>query len=131
MTPFQVLLIAMLSLLAAGVVVALTTGRLGRLPAVLILVILGIGILAAIEPNQTTSVARSLGIARGTDLLLYLMVLAVLQGFLLVYLRLRRVRRELTILVRKLALLEARDGGPPPQSSSPPPDDAITSNARS
>ena len=52
-----------------------------------------------------------MGISRGTDLLLYIMVLAVLQGFLLVYLRLRRVRRELTILVRKLALLEAHEPG--------------------
>ena len=131
MTPFQVLLIVVLALLATGVVVALTTGRLSRIPAGVILLILGIGILAAIEPNRTTSVARTLGIARGTDLLLYVLVLAVLQGFLLVYLRLRRVRRELTILVRKLALLEAREEGPARSSTTSPPEDAVTPNARS
>ncbi|MCH2161499.1 MAG: DUF2304 domain-containing protein [Phycisphaerales bacterium] len=129
MTPFQVLLLVILGILATGMIIALTKGRIGRIPGALILVVLGIGILASIEPNRTTAIARSLGIARGTDLLLYLMVLAVLQGFLLVYLRLRRVRRELTILVRKLALLEARGVNRDGNVTPPPTDNAIASDA--
>ena len=71
------------------------------------LVVIGTGLVFAIEPNWTTLIARKLGINRGTDLLLYVLVLAVLQGFLIIYLKLRRVRRELTLLVRELAIREA------------------------
>ena len=48
---------------------------------------------------------------RGADLVLSLLALAVFGGFLLVYIRLRRVRRELTLVVRRLAVMEAEEGG--------------------
>jgi hypothetical protein len=35
-----------------------------------------------------------------------------MQGFLLLYLKLRRVRRELTLLVREIAIREARAQAP-------------------
>ena len=111
MTPFQIFLIVALGLATTVILHAMITHRIGRFAGMVVILILIAGIMASISPNQTTSIAKAIGISRGTDLLLYIMVLAVLQGFLLVYLRLRRVRRELTILVRKLALLEAHDPG--------------------
>ena len=107
MSPFQIVLLVVLGGMVAFIVQAVLRGRLGRPAGAVWLLILGAGIVAAIDPNRTTTIARSLGISRGSDLLLYVLVLAVLQGFLVFYLRLRRVRRELTILVRRLAILEA------------------------
>jgi len=109
MTPFQIFLIVALGLATAIILHAIVKQRIGRFVGMVVILILIAGIVASTLPNKTTSIAKAIGISRGTDLLLYLMVLAVFQGFLLVYLRLRRVRRELTILVRKLALLEARE----------------------
>ncbi|MCP4069505.1 MAG: DUF2304 domain-containing protein, partial [Phycisphaeraceae bacterium] len=62
---------------------------------------------AAVDPDRTTRFARTIGINRGTDLIVYLVTIVVFQGFVIFYLRLRKVRRELTLLVRQLALLEA------------------------
>jgi hypothetical protein len=107
MSPFQIVLLVVLGGMIAFIAQAVVRGRLGRPAGAVWLLILGVGIVAAIDPNRTTTIARSLGISRGSDLLLYVLVLAVLQGFLVFYLRLRRVRRELTILVRRLAIMEA------------------------
>ncbi|MFZ9914582.1 MAG: DUF2304 domain-containing protein [Phycisphaerales bacterium] len=114
MTPFQIILVAVLSIVALATVALALRGSIGRLASACWLVVTGAGIVFAIRPNWTTDIAHLLGISRGTDLLLYMLVLAVLQGFLLIYLKLRRVRRELTILVRELAIREAErrgDGG--------------------
>ena len=72
-------------------------------------------------PELTTWAARSLGIRRGADLVLYCAVVVMMVGFLMVYSRLRQVRRDLTLVVRHLALLEA-DG--PPEAVSDTPDAA-------
>ena len=115
MTPIQIAIIACLAGLASFVGIAGATRKIARPIALLWLVMLLVGILATLDPNRTTVIARGLGIDRGTDLLLYALVLAVLQGFLIFYLRLRKVRRELTILVRRLAILEAPGGSPAPE----------------
>ncbi|MEY2714030.1 MAG: hypothetical protein RIT24_373 [Planctomycetota bacterium] len=107
MTAFQILLIAALTALAFVIAALALRRTIGRLAAAAWLVVIGTGLVFAIEPNWTTLIARKLGINRGTDLLLYVLVLAVLQGFLIIYLKLRRVRRELTLLVRELAIREA------------------------
>lgn len=62
---------------------------------------------ALVNPELTVVVAQALGIRRGADLLLYCSVLAMPGGFLLVYLRFRRVDEEMTKLVRELAILRA------------------------
>lgn len=107
MTTFQIILIAALSLLALALIVLAARGALGRLATAAALPVVGAGIVFAIRPEWTTDIAHAVGIRRGADLLLYILVLVVLQGFLLMYLKLRRVRRELTLLVRELAIREA------------------------
>lgn len=110
MTWFQWILIGAISALSAGTVLLARRGALGRAAAAAWLGVLAIGLIASIDPERVTRVANAIGIRRGADLLLYLLVLAVLQGFLLIYVRLRRVRRELTLVVRRMALLEAERG---------------------
>jgi hypothetical protein len=64
-------------------------------------------LLAVIYPDETTEIARTVGIRRGADLLIYSAVLAFIVGFYVVSLRLRQLSREITLLTREVALLEA------------------------
>jgi hypothetical protein len=58
-------------------------------------------------PETTNVIAHHLGVTRGADLLLYLMVFAVLHGFLLLYLRTRKLERKITEVIRAQALRDA------------------------
>jgi hypothetical protein len=79
-----------------------------RLLAALFWVLLWVAILIAVAyPDTTTQLARRLGIYRGADLLVYSAVMAFSVGFYVVSLRLRQQSREITVLTRELALLEA------------------------
>ena len=71
--------------------------------------------LAILFPEMTIVVAKALGIGRGADLVLYCTVIVMLVGFFMVYARLRRLRRDLTLLTRHLALRDA-----PPTPLVPP-----------
>lgn len=108
MTFFQ-----LIGLLAVAVMALLTAAAMARSPSrrVPLLPWLGLWLLAALAlavPDATTRFARLLGIGRGADVVLYCAVL----GGLLVAFRLsmaqRRVERELTVLVRELAIERAR-----------------------
>ena len=58
-------------------------------------------------PHATAIVAHRLGIGRGADLLLYVSVLAMVVAFFYVYTRFRRLDRQITLLVRRLAIQNA------------------------
>jgi hypothetical protein len=107
MTVFQIFLLSMLSLGTATVLLLAWRRSMPRFAAAVIVAVLTGGIVFSVKPDLTTAIAHRLGIARGTDLLLYILVLAVLYGFIAIYLKLRRVRRELTLLVREIAIREA------------------------
>jgi small membrane protein len=87
-----------------------------RLPATLFWVLLWLATMVAVMyPDSTTRLARALGIYRGADLLVYSAVIAFSVGFYVVSLRLRQISRELTVLTREVALLNAeRPQGSPP-----------------
>ena len=75
-------------------------------------------LVAVIYPEQTTDIARALGIRRGADLVVYSAVLSFIVGFYVVSLKLRHLSREVTVLTRELALIEAerqREGRPSPR----------------
>jgi small membrane protein len=64
-------------------------------------------------PQVLTWLANLVGIGRGTDLLLYVMVIAFLGFAATTYRRFRLLEQDITQLARKLALLEARRGDAP------------------
>jgi hypothetical protein len=66
-----------------------------------------VNVYAVIRPGDVTWVANRLGVGRGTDLVLYLLVLAVSFFALNTYLRFKSVERKLTDLARSVAI---RDG---------------------
>lgn len=100
------------------------------------LVVAVLGALTVYDPDLTTRLARRLGIGRGADLLLYLLVLAFIASWFLFYHRLRLLQGAVTQLVRELALRDApaavsaptapapraADAGSPPAEHDLPPD---------
>ena len=107
MNLFQIIAIAVVGLLLALILTAIgrgwTTRREGFGWA---LVFLAAG-MAILWPRVTVVIAKVMGIGRGADLLLYCAVVTMMIGFLMTYSRLQRLRRELTLLVRQLALERA------------------------
>lgn len=63
-------------------------------------------IYAVLRPNDVTWVANRLGVGRGTDLVLYLMVLALAFLALNTYLRFRSLEKKLTDMARTVAITE-------------------------
>ena len=72
-----------------------------------ILAQLGAGVVLVLFPELANRVAALVGVGRGADLMLYLLLLAVYAGALLILAKFRRLEREITDLTRKIALYEA------------------------
>jgi hypothetical protein len=107
MNTFQGAALMVFSLLTAMTLSAGVRGLVRKRIVAVWLAIWTIGALAIVWPRSTFLVARWLGIGRGSDLLLYLSVLFMLVGFFYVYGRFRRLDRQITVLVRRLAIEDA------------------------
>jgi small membrane protein len=66
-----------------------------------------LAVASILAPGVTTVVARAFGVGRGTDLLLYGLVVAFLGALVSAYRRQRSLEQRLTELTRRLALDEA------------------------
>lgn len=112
---FQVIAVPFIAAMLVVSLRSLLSGR-GRVVASLFWVLLWLASLVAVlYPESTTKVAQAVGIGRGADLLLYLAVLASIVAFSVVSLRMRQLSREITVLTREVALLDAerkKDGSP-------------------
>lgn len=110
MSLFQIIAMSVMGLLLALTLIALVRSRATRREGVLWSLVWIAAGAAIAWPNVTRDIARTLGIGRGADLLLYCSVVVMLIGFLMIYARLRRMRHELTLIVRHLALKDAEVG---------------------
>lgn len=63
-----------------------------------------IGFLFLQNPDLTSVVAHSLGIARGADLLSYIHLLVFVFSVFMFYLKLEKQKRQISILTRELAI---------------------------
>jgi len=118
MNLFQILAVAVVTGLLALSIMAIVRGWATRREGLTwVFVWLCTGVAIA-RPDLTTLVAQALGIRRGADLVLYCAVIVMLIGFFMVYARLRRLRRDLTLLTRHLAIREA---APTPLADQPAP----------
>lgn len=111
MTVFQIILLIVVVALFLTSLLAMFQGWAARRAAAVWAVLFGIGIPAVIWPDATTRIAHAVGINEGKSLLLYCAVVFMLVGFFMTYMRLRAVRRDLTLLVRALAQQTAVEGG--------------------
>lgn len=71
--------------------------------------LLWIGVIfVAISPETTDLIAAKLGVERGADLLVYSAVVILAYATYRILVRLEKQNKELTELVRKIAVLEAK-----------------------
>ena len=70
------------------------------------------GVYAVLRPNDTTVVAHWLGVARGTDLMLYALIVAFSFSTLSTYLRFKDLELRYARLARAIALDSAQPPNP-------------------
>lgn len=66
-----------------------------------------LAIISILFPDITSNVAHLLGVGRGTDLILYGIVVAFLSYAATLYQRTSKLEAKITLLVRQLAILDA------------------------
>ncbi len=103
----QVFLVSLAVLVMGRVILWYRDRRISTLPFVSWLLLWALAAAVVLFPQSTKVVARLLGIGRGTDLALYLSVILIMYLLFRVYVRLEQVDREMTQIVRALALREA------------------------
>lgn len=107
MNTFQIVGLVVFPLTVIGIILAMFRGWVSRRECLAWTVVMLAACIAIAWPETTSRAAKAIGIGRGADLVSYCSVVAMLIGFWMVYLRLRKVQRDLTLVVRRLALLEA------------------------
>lgn len=110
MNGYQIIAVSILGLLLLVSLAAMLRGWATRKEGAVWSGIFLAAIVATIRPQLTQDIADWLDIDRGADLVFYCGVLVMMIGFWMTYMRLRRMRRDITLLVRHIAILEARGG---------------------
>jgi small membrane protein len=73
----------------------------------ILLALVASAIVTILNPDLTTRVANFVGVGRGADLLLYLLIAVFVYVVVGFYLKFRDVERQLTVLARRQAVDEA------------------------
>lgn len=120
MTPFQWITVSLLGVLALREVIPYFTSRRSSYIRLLRLVVWVLAAVAIATPNVVQRIATLVGIGRGADIILYGFVLCFLFTSFYFYSRTVRLQRQITLLVRHLAIQEAQQGGNSSQGSNPP-----------
>lgn len=108
LTTAQILLFAITVLAMIVVLLRYRQRRLGALSFLLWLLLWGAIGAVILFPNTTVVVARFVGIGRGADLVLYLSVMLNFYFIFRLVVRLDLIDREITQIVRNLALREEK-----------------------
>jgi hypothetical protein len=103
---FQIL--AIVAVVAIAIVVVRGGGARHQAVRRILLVLFVLGAaVAVLFPQVLTWLANLVGIGRGTDLLLYVMVIAFLALVATTYRRFRQMEEQITTLARRVALLDS------------------------
>jgi hypothetical protein len=113
MNLFQIVVISSLVLLIVWELVRLQRGDVSAGAWLVRMAVWFAAILAVARPGLLQSLANLLGIGRGTDVLLYLLVFVFFGTSFFLYARTVLLQRQLTELVRRYALDNAQKGGRP------------------
>lgn len=70
--------------------------------------LLGLGVVAFLFPQTVTLIANAVGVTRGTDLILYILVVAFLLSSIDLYRKLHELEDQYVDLVRQMAITEAK-----------------------
>ena len=101
MSWIQVILIVGLAVAGLLAWLVLRNKLFGRLFFILQFVM---GVVFVLWPDLTSRIANLLGIGRGTDFLLYLLILFVYFSGMCILAKFRQIERRQTLLIRQLAL---------------------------
>lgn len=110
MNVFQWITIPLLSLLLAREFIGFFRYSSNRAARLVRCLIWTAAIMAIANPGIPQTMAQSVGINRGADLVMYVSVLAFVGASFAFYARYLRLQRQVTQLVRHLAMMEARRG---------------------
>jgi hypothetical protein len=110
MNLFQVLALLALGTALGAELVSLARKPVGGRMRWLRAIVWTAAVGAILHPEWSQSLANQIGIGRGADLVLYLFVLAFLGVSFYFYSRYVRLQRQLTDVVRHLAIQNARQG---------------------
>jgi hypothetical protein len=88
---------------------------------VTVFALLGAGGVAVVMPQTTDEVARLVGVGRGADLITYISIVAILFVLVHYYTKFVELQRNVTQLVRELAIVRAEleQTAPRPAASAP------------
>jgi hypothetical protein len=103
----KVILILALAVVAALLLRGSQGARHQAIRRLMLLLFAVLTVGSVLAPNLWNSVARAVGVGRGTDLLLYGLIVAFLGYIATSYLRFRALEQQMTRLARRLALDEA------------------------
>lgn len=115
---FQLLLIAIILVIAALAVRTLPGEKSLAIKRILAIVFVFASIAAILFPQLLSQVANLLGVGRGTDLLLYLFIVGGLVFAVMTIRAKARSDARVTDLARAVALMEARAAEQDPTSES-------------
>jgi hypothetical protein len=105
MNLIQVILVCAIAGIAVLGVFSLRSRRWSRLVA---LSLAAAGVLFVVRPGITIRIAHALGVGRGTDLMMYIFLVATVYILLQLYARVRTLDWQVTQLARALAIANAR-----------------------
>ncbi len=108
--PAQILLLSLVALAIGFVVRRYREEKIGPIGFFLWLLLWMAAAVVILFPDSTILVAHRLGIVRGADLVLYLSVILILYLLFRVYVRLEEMDRQMTQIVRAIALQEESPG---------------------
>ncbi len=106
MNGFQILVLIVVSLAMIVSIGASMRGWVTRRESLIWSLVCLAAAVATVWPDLTRRLANAVGIGRGADLVFYCAVVLMLIGFWMTYIRLQGLRRQLTLLVRQLAIQE-------------------------
>lgn len=115
---FQIITLAVLGCLLMTTIAAMVRRWVTRREGVVWSLVWLVAGVAIVWPAAIGVVASLLGIGRGADLLIYCAVVVMMCGFMMVYVRLRHLRRDMTVLVRELAIRDAHTNLEPAASET-------------
>ena len=104
MTIIQFIILAFLLLSFTMVLLVIRRHALGRLFFMAQFIV---GALFVVFPDLSTKVAQGIGVGRGTDLLLYFLIVLFYMTVLLFISAIRRIEQRQTAILRQLAIQSA------------------------
>jgi hypothetical protein len=107
-TPFQRIALVCLAVALTYEILGMAYGKTRKGLAALRILVWLVSALTIAQPQIVQAVASWIGIRRGADLLVYLLTLVFVAAAFFFYSRYLRLEQQVIMLVRELAILQAR-----------------------